>query len=207
MKLICPKCGVSNEEASFSGPFCVKCAPVNISCPKRIEYIRCSKCKRVRLKGNWVECSEEKLTREVIKKCKGEFLHGTYNFHDQEATFFVGNKTNMFPIKKRMKVNVIKNICQECSRKSGGYFEAIIQLRGKQSKINQYDKLFRKMLLKKSFVAKEEELKEGLDLYIGNSRAVVEMFAELGLRAKISKTLSGEKEGKRLYRTTFLVRV
>lgn len=207
MELICPKCGASSEKVSFSGPFCIRCRPVRISCPKRMEFLRCSRCKRVRLKGNWVECGKEKLEAEVLRKCKGEFISGTYSFEDQEATFFVGDSTQMFPVKIRINANVIKNICQECSRKSGGYFEAIVQLRGREGRIRYYDKLFRKMLMKKSFVAKEEARKEGLDLYIGDSRAVVEILAELGIRARISRKLAGQKEGKRLYRTTFLVRV
>lgn len=207
MKLICPKCGASNEKMPFSGPFCVKCKPVHIKCPKRLEYLRCSKCGKVRLKGNWVACDEEKLGKEVIGKCKGEFVGGTYSFHDQEATFFVGGRDRIFPVKEHITVDVVKNLCPDCSRQSGGYFEAIIQLRGPLSRINRYDKLFRKLLMKKTFVTKEVERKEGLDLYIGNSRAVVEMLAELGVKAKITRKLSGEREGKRLYRTTFLLRL
>jgi nonsense-mediated mRNA decay protein 3 len=207
MELICPKCGASSRETDFSGPFCIKCRPVEIKCPKRLEFMRCSRCGRVRLKGNWVACPDEKLAQEALSKCKGEYLKATYSFMNQEGTFFVGDKEHMFPVKKKFKVNVVKNICPDCVRKSGGYFEAVIQLRGKTGKIRKYERLFKKMLAKKTFVTKEEELKEGLDLYIGNSRAVVEMLAELGVRARISRKLAGEKAGKRLYRTTFLVRV
>ncbi len=207
MELLCPKCGASSKEVGFCGPFCLKCRPVEIKCPKRLEYMRCSRCERVRLKGNWVACTDEKLAQEALKKCKGEFLRGTYSFMNQEATFFVGDEKHMFPLKRKFTVNVVKNICPDCVRKSGGYFEAIIQIRGKGAKIGRYDRLFKKMLAKKTFVTKEEMHKEGLDLYIGNSRAVVEMLAELGLRAKVSRKLAGEKAGKRLYRTTFLVRV
>ncbi len=46
MKLICPSCGVSNEEVRFLGPFCIRCKPVHIECPKRAEYQRCSRCGR-----------------------------------------------------------------------------------------------------------------------------------------------------------------
>lgn len=169
--------------------------------------MRCSRCGRVRLKGNWVACTDEKLAQEALKKCRGEYLRATYSFREQEGTFFVGDEKHVFPVKRKFKVNVVKNICPDCVRKSGGYFEAIIQLRGKAGKVRRYERLFKKMLAKKTFVTKEEELREGLDLYIGSSRAVVEMLAELGVRAKMSRKLAGQKEGRRLYRTTFLVRV
>jgi len=207
MKLICPKCGATNEEIAFCGPFCIKCQPVHITCPKRLEYMRCGKCKKVRLKGNWVNADEAKLSDAIISKCKGEFVRGSYSFPNQEATFFVGDKDRLFPVKMPISVRIVKNICPHCSRQSGGYFEAIIQLRGPISKINRHDRLFRKILLKKTFVTKEVERKEGLDLYIGDSKAVVEMLADLGIKARISRTLAGEKEGQRVYRTTFLVRL
>ncbi len=207
MKLICPKCGAGNDEIAFSGPFCIKCKEVKIKCPKRLEFMRCSKCKKVKLKGNWVNADEKKLSDAIIGKCKGEFVRGSYSFPNQEATFFVGNKERLFPVKVPINVRVIRNICPSCSRQSGGYFEAIIQLRGPISRINRHDRMFRKILLKKTFVTKEVERKEGLDLYIGDSKAVIEMLSELGIKAKISRTLAGEKEGRRVYRTTFLVRL
>jgi len=207
MELRCAKCGVSDKEVPFSGPFCIKCKPVHIKCPKRLEYIRCTKCGKVRLKGNWVNADESKLAKEVISKCKGEFISGSYDFRKQEATFYVGDKSTMFPVKEKINVSVLKTICQSCSRQSGGYFEAIIQLRGPSGRIKKAYWTLKKMLGKKTFLTKEEEKKEGMDLYVGDSKAVVEMLSELKLKAKMSKTLAGEKEGKRLYRTTFLIRL
>lgn len=206
MKLICPSCGVSNEEVRFSGPFCIRCKPVHIECPKRAEYQRCSRCGRMRFKGSWAEWNEAKIEEDAIAKCRGEFLRGTYSLPDQEATFFVGDKKEMYPLKIKFPVDIIKVICQQCSRQSSGYFEAIIQLRGKQSSIKRYARLFKKILAKKTFLSKEEEKKEGMDLYVGSSKEVVALLSELGMRAKISRKLAGQREGKRLYRTTFLLR-
>lgn len=207
MELRCAKCGVSNKEVAFSGPFCIKCRPVHIKCPKRMEFIRCTKCKKVRLKGNWVNADEAKLAKEVISKCKGEFISGSYDFRQQEATFYVGDKSAMFPVKETISARVVKTICQSCSRQSGGYFEAIIQLRGPPGRIKKAYWTIKKMIGNKTFLTKEEEKKEGMDLYVGSSSMVVEMLAELKLKSKITKTLAGEKEGKRVYRTTFLIRL
>ncbi len=206
MKLLCPSCGVSNEEVRFSGPFCVKCKPVHIDLPKKVEYQRCSRCGRVRLKGNWIEWNEAKVEGDVAAKFKGEFLRATYSLPDQEATFFVGDKREMYPLKMQVPVAILKVICQQCSRQSSGYFEAIIQLRGKPSSIKRFTRLFKKILAKKTFLSKEEEKKEGVDLYVGNSREVVALLSELGMRAQISRKLAGQRQGKRLYRTTFLLR-
>ena len=206
MKLLCPSCGISNEEVRFSGPFCVKCKPVHIDVPKRAEYQRCTRCGKMRFKGSWTDWNESKVEDDIAAKCKGEFLRATYSLADQEGTFFVGDKKEMYPLKIQFPADIIKVICQQCSRQSSGYFEAIIQLRGKQSSIKRYVRLFKKILAKTTFLSKEEEKKEGTDLYVGSSREVVALLSELGMRAQISRKLSGQREGKRLYRTTFLLR-
>lgn len=206
MKLLCPSCGASNEEVRFAGPFCVRCKPVHIDVPKKPEYQLCSTCGRMRFKGSWSEWNEAKIEEDVISKCRGEFLKGNYSLERQEGTFFVGDKKEMYPFKIQFPVLIVKVLCPQCSRQSSGYFEAIIQLRGKPSSVKRFTRLFKKILSKKTFLSKEEEKKEGTDLYIGSSREVVALLAEMGMRAQISRKLSGQRQGKRLYRTTFLIR-
>ncbi|MEM4272708.1 MAG: NMD3-related protein [Candidatus Bilamarchaeaceae archaeon] len=206
MKLICPSCGASNEEVRFSGPFCMRCKPVHISLPKKVEYQICPRCGRMRFKGNWIEFSEAKIEEDVASKCRGEFLRATYSLKEQRATFFVGDRKEMHRLEMPLAVGLVKALCPDCSRKSSGYFEAIIQLRGKPSSVKRYARLFKKILSRKTFISKEEERKEGADLYVGNSKELISLLREMGIRAHVSRKLAGQREGKRLYRTTFLIR-
>jgi NMD protein affecting ribosome stability and mRNA decay len=92
---------------------------------------------------------------------------------------------------------------------SGGYFEAIVQLRGEnRERLRQFGASLEKRLSEKTFVSKVDEKKEGIDLYIGSSKAVVADFSNRGIKALISRKLFGkDKEGRTTYRTTFLVRL
>ena len=80
-------------------------------------------------------------------------------------------------------------------------------MRGDPKKIEKYAHIFLESLSKKTFIAKTDEKEEGLDIYLGSSKAVVGVIVGLGLKTQITKKLVGRSEGKRLYRTTFLLRL
>ncbi len=110
-------------------------------------------------------------------------------------------------IERGIPLDIKKTICQQCSRISGGYYEAIIQLRGDPVRVLGYADMLLKKLQKRTFITKEEEKDGGLDLFVGNSKVVVELMGELGVKTLITKKLVGRDQGRRLYRTTFLIRL
>ena len=203
--LICPKCGKRSDEIAFIDAFCNACYPINIKAPDSIELEQCTRCDKIRLRGEWTPYGERKITELLESRCRGDFDSVTYDFVYQTASF--GIKSGTEHIEKKIPLNLKKTICQQCSRISGGYFEGIIQLRGDRNKMGKYAEMFTKKLAKKTFIAKTEEKEEGLDLYIGNSKTIVALMGEMGLKVLITKKLVGRDQGKRLYRTTFLVRL
>ena len=154
----------------------------------------------------WQQKNSLKISDWVESKINGEFSEVQYNTESSEATITLEKHGKRSSVKRRIELKKEIMICPDCSRKCGGYFEAVIQLRGHENKIERYKNIFEKMLKKKTFIAKESEMHGGMDLYIGNSKAVVEMFSELGMKAIISRKLTGKKDGKRIYRTTFSLR-
>lgn len=205
MSLICPKCGRSSDEIRFVEAFCVDCYPVKLKCPAKMEVEQCTRCGRVRIRGEWVDPGKRALSDYVIGKCKGDFEQGTYNMKEQTATFTM-SKSGV-EVERTIALEIKKTICWQCSRMSGGYYEAIIQLRGNPLKVKGHALMFIKKLSKKTFIAKEEEKAGGLDIYVGNSKAVVELMSELKIKTLMTKKLVGVSEGKKLYRVTFLVRL
>lgn len=204
MSLICPKCGKTSDKVAFIDAFCVECYPVNIKVPDTVELEQCTRCGRARLKGEWTTCNERKISELVLSKCRGDFESAEYDLERQTAVFVTRHGAK---VERVIPVEMKKTICPQCSRISGGYFEAIIQLRGNKAKMEKYALMLISRLEKKTFIAKTEEKDEGLDLYVGNSKAVVALMGNLGVRALITKKLVGRDQGKRLYRTTFLVRL
>jgi nonsense-mediated mRNA decay protein 3 len=121
------------------------------------------------------------------------------------------------------EVRVQRIACDMCSRESGGYFEAIIQIRAAGRFPTEEEKrrcvaIAREALasMKKkgdrlAFISDFQEQKEGIDLYMGSmnaSRQVCRMIiTELGGSFTESPTLVGMKDGKNLYRITFAMRL
>ncbi len=206
--LICPKCGRNSQEVEFIESFCNDCYPVNIKCPKKMELKFCKICDRMFLKGEWIPFNESRIALHVISKCKGEFEEGTYDLKEKEAVFKIRKDDAELTVSKHIPFEMILATCQNCSRLSGGYFEALVQLRGKTSAVERYKRLFEKKLSRKTFISREKEQKNGWDLYVGDSKVVLNLVSELGLDAKITTTLAGVKEnGKKAYRTTFAIRL
>ncbi|MFN7990627.1 MAG: NMD3-related protein [Candidatus Micrarchaeia archaeon] len=203
--LVCPKCGRKSDSVEFIEAFCINCYPVRITTPDRIELDQCVRCGRMRFRGDWTAYNERKVSEYIISKCRGDFQDASYNHQYQTASFLV--KEGSARIEKMIPLDIRKTICPQCSRISGGYFEAIIQLRGDRKKMDRLADAFIERLGKKTFISKTEEKDGGIDIYIGNSKAVVAMMGDLGLKVLMTKKLVGRDQGKRLYRTTFLLRV
>ncbi len=204
--LICPRCGRNENEVKFIEAFCVDCYPFNLKLPGRIEIEICKRCNRMRLKGEWVPYNSRKLEEHIVSKARGEFDSVRYDSEKMELVFTVKKGDTAVEIRKHLEFGKKITVCPTCSKISGGYFESIIQLRGDEKKVAKYSKILTRMLRARTFITKTEEKHGGMDIFAGSTRAVLEVLAELGVRRKIAKKLVGTREGKRFYRTTFLIR-
>jgi len=121
-----------------------------------------------------------------------------------------------------VEVILNKGCCSRCSRFFGNYFEAIIQVRGsdrkmsrdeKQKIINQMDSMVASLSSsdRNIFITKTEEIHGGLDFYMSSSTAARRMAKtlkdELGGKLTESSSLVGKKDGRDMYRMTYLVRL
>jgi len=121
------------------------------------------------------------------------------------------------------EVRIQRKACDMCSRESGGYFEAIIQIRAAGRFPTEEEKrrcsiISRKVIesMKKKgvrlgFISGSREKKEGLDLYMGSmnvGRQVCRLItSKLGGSFAESPTLIGMRDGKNIYRITFAIRL
>ncbi len=110
-------------------------------------------------------------------------------------------------------------ICDDCNRMRSGYFEAVLQVRGEDG----LDKEQRRRVTavieeslhssrdKRSFVSNVEDLKVGIDFYMGSVKAARKISKALkekfGAKVSESPTLMGRKNGKDLYRSSIAVRL
>jgi nonsense-mediated mRNA decay protein 3 len=119
-------------------------------------------------------------------------------------------------------VRVNRATCDRCSRISGGYYESKVQVRANHRRPERTE-LDRALeiagitidLVQKTerlaFIAKTIWLREGLDLYIGSVKAAKRiaraLLREMGGTLSDSAKLTGRRDGKDVYRVTFLVRL
>jgi nonsense-mediated mRNA decay protein 3 len=203
--LVCPKCGRTENEVEFIDAFCKDDYPVRLKLPERIELEQCTRCARILLQGEWTQAGTKKLSKYVVSRFKGDFDSAGYDVERQVAVFVMSGSGAK--IERPLPLDLKKTICQQCSRMSGGYYQAIIQVRGDPLKVLGKAGMLMKKLEGRTFISKTEEKDGGVDIYAGNSKAVVEIVTALGLKTLITKKLVGRDQGKRLYRTTFLIRL
>jgi len=183
----------------------VDCYEFNIKLPKGIKIVLCGRCGKMQLQGEWLQFNRRKLSEYIAGKCKGEFVKAAYDPDLGVCSFTFDKRGHVVVVQKPVELEKITTICPDCSRASGGYFEAIIQLRGDAKKVEESAKKLERLLSNKTFISKIEEMHGGVDLFVGNSRTTSGILQELGFKPTISTKLFGKKEGKKLYRVTYAI--
>lgn len=222
---ICPSCGKNLKDGEkFLQSFCIECFLNKSPLFKENalpEMVQCQKCEKTRLYGAWEPYSHKTILRWALAKLKPEFeissakivfhekkgLHGKKIYDAEIDAHF---EVDGHPVHKVIIIpfKIEKTQCEECSLRSGGYFEAVIQLRGDVAKIEPAAKKIAALIeAKKSSISKIKELKEGLDLYVASKRAAHNAINDLKFGFNSSQTLAGKKDGKDLYRVTYCVRL
>jgi len=209
MERICPRCGSSSSTRKFFGEFCENCylSRIKLELPQRIDVQLCRICGKVRV-AKWEELSKTALESIVKKNAKGSYesFHVLSCGNNQyEAVFLVSNGPNYFEVRRRFLLKMNNSTCDECSRETSGYYEAIVQIRGKNA--GKWSERIMRGLRRRTFVSRYMPLDEGIDIYVGSKKAAAEVLGLLKLKPRISEKLYGVKDGRRVYRMTYCVRV
>ncbi|MFA5050078.1 MAG: NMD3-related protein [Candidatus Micrarchaeia archaeon] len=203
---VCPKCGIKSSESNFIGPFCEKCYELKVVKPKFLKIRTCKRCLKYWDGKEWSVYNQRKIEENIASKFKGNFERVDYYLESGTAVIYFKVEGKIYMAHRTFFPETEEVICSECSKKSGGYFEAILQLRGDKIRVGSASKKLSKELSRKTFVGKVEEKKEGIDLYVGSTKKVFEVLKYFNYSYKISRKLFTQKQGKRLYRTTFVIR-
>jgi nonsense-mediated mRNA decay protein 3 len=122
-----------------------------------------------------------------------------------------------------LEVRLRLETCDACSRLAGGYYEAIIQLRGTnrtptEEELQQYTEIIQTLLERinkkgdrLAFINKIAKLKEGVDFYLGSNKAAKhicqKITTEHAATLTESPSLVGRKDGVDVYRMTYALRL
>lgn len=201
MERFCPICGKSDQKVAFHGELCMECAKERISPLPTVRVRVCPKCNEVidkarKKKGMTFEAEASRMLKIKQQNPKYSADYKTVEYDTPAGR-----------ISQDIVVLTEKEMCAECARKGSQYFEAIIQLRGDEKRMDIMAERLLKRISSRSFIPKIEELKEGLDIYCGSRNEAISALNSQQLGFLRTEKLAGEKDGKRLYRTTLLVRL
>jgi nonsense-mediated mRNA decay protein 3 len=237
VRSFCPKCG-SNADVFYDN-VCRQCYIGNktlLECPQVVYGRICPTCGSVFRKGRWqsggaeedrvisfvkddLEINRDTRSLELALSPK-QIDYSRYQVHIEAKGEIKGA-----PIDATLdtEVRISWETCDTCSRISGGYFEAIVQIRA-DKRLPTHDELTKCISLAEdvaarsqkkgdrlAFIARTEELREGIDIYVGLiklgkqiCRAVIDTF---GGKFTESPKLIGQKNGVDLYRITYALRL
>jgi NMD protein affecting ribosome stability and mRNA decay len=233
-KRFCPKCGSTDKP--FVKSFCLDCFledhPDLVFLPPEIKVETCKHCAKIRVKGKFIEQSEENLINLVLSQLKiseVEEPKTTVELLPLEdgktlAKVFVEGRLNGAPVELEKEAMLLAKtvLCDPCMRVSSQYHEGILQIRGdKKTPKERFEEQVLKVGAwlaseeKKDALARVTEIKwqkTGVDVLIGSKHATKlaaeKLAKEFGTKTVVSSKLLGQdKQGKEKHRFTYLVRI
>jgi nonsense-mediated mRNA decay protein 3 len=225
--MVCPKCGKDSEIDVFCRD-CFLGKNLRVELPTLIEISHCTRCNTYLLSGRELrfgsaedaiaEVLQRKLRGNIegIEKQVGEKINRELKIEPLEKRDFTLHLTlslGDFSMVKRTIVRIKETTCGPCGRASGGYWEALIQLRGSFDKgtVEGIIKGVESSGGKNPFVSRIERLKGGYDLYIGSKKAAEKIVRNFRGRAEVKKSshlISVDRQtSKSASRFTYLVRM
>jgi nonsense-mediated mRNA decay protein 3 len=202
----------------------------------RVECITCPTCGSRKAGSIWQDSplSRLDLTRELALRAVRlvpEARHAEFRVSSRdrspnrtEATVRVRASLFGVPVEEEATVEVVwrGETCDRCSRISGGYFEGVVQVRAAGRPLSpreletaariacDVEERLQEGGSRLSFISRMTE-EEGLDIVVGQTSMGEEIAraitGALGGRYTAHPKLAGEKDGKRLYRITYSVRL
>ncbi|MCL4404458.1 MAG: 60S ribosomal export protein NMD3 [Candidatus Marsarchaeota archaeon] len=212
----CPTCNRSSEEARFIGEFCEFCVAdkIKATLPKVIKLRRCRVCGAIRDSDGFTDYSIEAMTDAVshelhIPNCKIRIKELDLQMRKAVLRMVCELNDGTVGFDYEIGLRFTKEMCPSCYRKSAGYYEAILQLRGSEKNVAKFLDSFNLFLVKgNAFVSKTEEMGKGIDMYISDKKLVSGYFMlHKSLKPKVSYKLYGLKKGKKLYRHIYSLTV
>ncbi len=233
--MLCLRCG---KREQFADNLCEDCLTRTVKpviLDPVVQGTVCPNCNRILRGKSWDECQGNISDAACqIAFSSAGLIDGASNprielsVDHQDNTLFRISGTSVVNYKGLLleneistEVRITLSQCSFCSRQSGNYFEAIIQIRGLE-KISEKEiedlldhirESTEKMNSKDPnvFITKEEKVRGGYDFYMGENSFAKQFSLKLhevyGGEYKWSSSLFGRREGRDVYRHTYLVRL
>ncbi|EHQ34576.1 60S ribosomal export protein NMD3 [Methanoplanus limicola] len=232
---ICPKCGKPTKKGLC--PECRIAETEWLVCDKRVQCTQCPTCNSIKNGAIWSDCNmeTEDLIAEIA--LSAVHLHENMNDYNIQLSHFdpSPNRTSVkikisgeiygrhVEDECRTLIVWIKEQCDRCSRYSGGYYAGVIQVRADGRRPDDHERAVTEEIATEiedsvqnagerlSFITETKNTKDGVDIVISSHNLGESISREIKKRlgGKVTKhpKLIGEKDGRPLYRITYLIRL
>ena len=208
----CFLCGKKSEKL-IKG-YCEECYKSKfklIEVPQELSVTICKRCNKINEKNKWKEAEIDEILRDKIKVF-GKSVKISFEKNDNvkvHAKGFLEESKDAKEEVYEVKIKLRKRLCSDCFKKSGKYYESIVQIRGSltDEDMDSIDDI----VIERGGFYRIEEVKGGYDFYV-SSKSLAKKIAEFlrkkyKVEIKKSFRLFTRKEGKDIYRDTILLRI
>jgi len=232
----CPKCGKRSEKDGLCNQ-CRVGNTEWVTCDRRIKHIHCPSCGATKQVNTWTDTNRERselapdLARSAVhfhpdvKKPSVSATVRDLSVNRSRATLEIKGVLYTLPVEKEYTVEIVwqKEQCDRCNRITGSYYEGFVQVRADERLPSQYEIQTAGSIATQledslqaggerlSYISEITETKDGLDITVGSQHIglliVQGITAQLGGRYTTHPKLVGEKNGRQLFRITYLVRL
>jgi nonsense-mediated mRNA decay protein 3 len=232
--VFCVECGREDELIGSVCKECYSKKNVIASLPEHVDLALCAHCSSMETPKGWKDVGSmreaiEESIRASLTLLKGATVSDMRVELEQkdernlqaEVSLMVSAHGAEFERHLSTMVRIKRGACKECSKQQGSYYEAILQVRGPERNLvertaDEVERLVRDRVAsmrknsREIFVSKVEKVKGGLDFYFSTTPAARTIARELEnsmcAEYKESSSLWGKRDGKEIYRMTFMVR-
>ncbi|MCC7569736.1 60S ribosomal export protein NMD3 [Candidatus Micrarchaeota archaeon] len=205
---VCPRCGKTSEQVDFIDSLCVECYEPDFKVPTKIKITTGKETGKLLYKNQWIPYTDDNIKKVIESHIKGDFEDIEYDLDHNKLTVFIKVGNTLRPFERYVVFQIRRILEPHIAQLRAGYYEGIVQIRGNPQKIPWWrNRLVSFLERHKVGISNEKELKEGIDLYVTDKKKMPEIFHDLNLKFLRTNTLYGLKDGKRIYRDTFLIRV
>ena len=232
--MFCVECGREDELIGSVCRECFSKKHAIATLPDHVDLTLCAHCSSMETTKGWkdvgsmreaidetIRSSLTLLKDAKISDMKVELTPKDERNLQAEISLMVSAHGAEFERHLSTIVRVKRGSCTECSKQQGRYYEAILQVRGPERNLPERTEDEVQMIVKERvasmrknsrelFVSKTARVKGGLDFYFSTIPAARSIARELESSMcadyKESSSLWGRRDGKDIYRMTYLVR-
>ena len=233
--MFCVECGKEGELIGALCQACYSKKHVQPSIADHVDLTICAHCQSMQTDKGWEDVGSIRQAAEDViedslvipKDAKVSDFKVHLSERDErnleaKVDVMLVVQGHEFSRELRTIVRIKRGSCTECSKQQGKYYEGILQVRGPDRTLPKHletelERTVRDKVgaMRKSsrevFLSKVERVKGGLDFYfstVGSARTVSRELQETYCAEfKESSSLWGRRDGKDIYRMTYLVRL